>query len=90
VFEESVEVAGEVAPEAASRFAAALAFLDSTGESAKGLEWDVVHVISASDSTFPSDMVLSSQPDPLFSRGEEMSIPAPWLVAQQPPSIQRT
>jgi hypothetical protein len=26
----------------------------------------------------------------LFSPGEEMSIPAPWLVAQRLPSIQRT
>lgn len=26
----------------------------------------------------------------LFSRGEVMSIPEPWLVAQHPPHIQRT
>src|SRR5438105_14448226 len=30
------------------------------------------------------------QPPALFSRGEVMSIPASWLVAQRPPSIQRT
>ena len=32
----------------------------STVHSAKGLEWDVVHVINASDGNFPSDMALSS------------------------------
>jgi hypothetical protein len=32
----------------------------------------------------------AGQPHALFSRGELMSIPAPWLVAQRPPSIQRT
>jgi DNA helicase-2/ATP-dependent DNA helicase PcrA len=36
----------------------------STVHSAKGLEWDAVHVISASDGLFPSDMALSS-PDGL-------------------------
>jgi ATP-dependent DNA helicase UvrD/PcrA len=32
----------------------------STVHSAKGLEWDAVHVIAASDGLFPSDMALSS------------------------------
>jgi DNA helicase-2/ATP-dependent DNA helicase PcrA len=32
----------------------------STVHSAKGLEWDVVHVIHAVDGSFPSDMALSS------------------------------
>jgi DNA helicase-2/ATP-dependent DNA helicase PcrA len=32
----------------------------STVHSAKGLEWDAVHVIGASDGNFPSDMALSS------------------------------
>jgi DNA helicase-2/ATP-dependent DNA helicase PcrA len=32
----------------------------STVHSAKGLEWDVVHVIAASDGNFPSDMALST------------------------------
>ena len=32
----------------------------STVHSAKGLEWDVVHVIGASDGNFPSDMSLST------------------------------
>jgi DNA helicase-2/ATP-dependent DNA helicase PcrA len=32
----------------------------STVHSAKGLEWDVVHVIHAADGNFPSDMALSS------------------------------
>ena len=32
----------------------------STVHSAKGLEWDAVHVISASDGNFPSDMALTS------------------------------
>ena len=32
----------------------------STVHSAKGLEWDVVHVIGASDGNFPSDMALTS------------------------------
>jgi DNA helicase-2/ATP-dependent DNA helicase PcrA len=32
----------------------------STVHSAKGLEWDVVHVLHASDGTFPSDMALAS------------------------------
>ena len=32
----------------------------STVHSAKGLEWDVVHVINASDGNFPSDMALST------------------------------
>ena len=36
----------------------------STVHSAKGLEWDAVHVISASDGLFPSDMALGS-PDGL-------------------------
>src|SRR5207302_1714884 len=36
----------------------------STVHSAKGLEWDAVQVISASDGLFPSDMALSS-PDGL-------------------------
>lgn len=33
----------------------------STVHSAKGLEWEVVHVIHAVDGSFPSDMALSSQ-----------------------------
>jgi DNA helicase-2/ATP-dependent DNA helicase PcrA len=32
----------------------------STAHSAKGLEWDVVHLISASDGNVPSDMALTS------------------------------
>jgi DNA helicase II / ATP-dependent DNA helicase PcrA len=32
----------------------------STVHSAKGLEWDAVHVISASDGNFPSDMALTN------------------------------
>jgi len=32
----------------------------STVHSAKGLEWDAVHILSASDGLFPSDMALSS------------------------------
>src|SRR5207249_6084120 len=32
----------------------------STVHSAKGLEWQAVHVIAASDGNFPSDMALSS------------------------------
>src|SRR5205823_1605996 len=32
----------------------------STVHSAKGLEWDSVHVISASDGNFPSDMALTT------------------------------
>lgn len=32
----------------------------STVHSAKGLEWDAVHVISAADGNFPSDMALTS------------------------------
>jgi ATP-dependent DNA helicase UvrD/PcrA len=32
----------------------------STVHSAKGLEWDVVHVIGASDGNFPSDMALTT------------------------------
>jgi len=36
----------------------------STVHSAKGLEWEAVHVIQASDGNFPSDMALSS-PDGL-------------------------
>jgi DNA helicase-2/ATP-dependent DNA helicase PcrA len=32
----------------------------STAHSAKGLEWDVVHVLHASDGNFPSDMALTS------------------------------
>jgi DNA helicase-2/ATP-dependent DNA helicase PcrA len=32
----------------------------STAHSAKGLEWDVVHLISASDGNIPSDMALTS------------------------------
>ena len=32
----------------------------STVHSAKGLEWDAVHVINASDGNFPSDMALSN------------------------------
>jgi DNA helicase-2/ATP-dependent DNA helicase PcrA len=32
----------------------------STVHSAKGLEWDVVHVINASDGNFPADMALST------------------------------
>jgi DNA helicase-2/ATP-dependent DNA helicase PcrA len=32
----------------------------STVHSAKGLEWDAVHIISASDGNFPSDMALTS------------------------------
>ena len=32
----------------------------STVHSAKGLEWDAVHIISASDGLFPSDMALGS------------------------------
>jgi DNA helicase II / ATP-dependent DNA helicase PcrA len=32
----------------------------STVHSAKGLEWQVVHLIGASDGNFPSDMALSS------------------------------
>jgi superfamily I DNA/RNA helicase len=31
-----------------------------TGHSAKGLEWDVVHVLNATDGNFPSDMALTS------------------------------
>ena len=30
----------------------------STVHSAKGLEWDVVHVLHATDGNFPSDMAL--------------------------------
>ena len=33
----------------------------STIHSAKGLEWDIVHVIHASDGNLPSDMALSSR-----------------------------
>src|SRR6476619_4997501 len=33
----------------------------STIHSAKGLEWDVVHVIHAADGNLPSDMALSSR-----------------------------
>jgi len=33
----------------------------STVHSAKGLEWDVVHVINAADGNFPSDMALSTK-----------------------------
>jgi DNA helicase-2/ATP-dependent DNA helicase PcrA len=36
----------------------------STVHSAKGLEWDAVHIVSASDGLFPSDMALAS-PDGL-------------------------
>ena len=32
----------------------------STAHSAKGLEWDVVHLISASDGNVPSDMALGT------------------------------
>ena len=32
----------------------------STVHSAKGLEWDVVHLLNASDGNFPSDMALTS------------------------------
>ena len=32
----------------------------STVHSAKGLEWDVVHVLNAADGNFPSDMALTS------------------------------
>jgi DNA helicase-2/ATP-dependent DNA helicase PcrA len=32
----------------------------STVHSAKGLEWDVAHILNASDGNFPSDMALSS------------------------------
>jgi DNA helicase-2/ATP-dependent DNA helicase PcrA len=33
----------------------------STVHSAKGLEWDVVHVLNAADGNFPSDMALTSK-----------------------------
>ena len=33
----------------------------STVHSAKGLEWDVVHVLNASDGNFPSDMALTTR-----------------------------
>jgi DNA helicase-2/ATP-dependent DNA helicase PcrA len=33
----------------------------STVHSAKGLEWDVVHLINAADGNFPSDMALTSK-----------------------------
>jgi DNA helicase II / ATP-dependent DNA helicase PcrA len=33
----------------------------STAHSAKGLEWDVVHVLHAADGNFPSDMSLTSE-----------------------------
>jgi DNA helicase-2/ATP-dependent DNA helicase PcrA len=33
----------------------------STVRSAKGLEWDVVHVLNAADGNFPSDMALTSR-----------------------------
>jgi hypothetical protein len=34
--------------------------------------------------------VAQTDRDALFSGGEEMSIPVPWLVAQHPVSIERT
>ena len=33
----------------------------STVHSAKGLEWDVVHLLNAADGNFPSDMALTSR-----------------------------
>ena len=33
----------------------------STVHSAKGLEWDVVHLLNAADGNFPSDMALTSK-----------------------------
>ena len=33
----------------------------STVHSAKGLEWDVVHLLNAADGNFPSDMALASK-----------------------------
>ena len=55
----------------------------STVHSAKGLEWDAVHVINASDGNFPSDMALST-PEGSKKNGACSTSPSPAPARTSP------